>query len=189
MSLSTNVSNLATRVATEVKSVKTQINGNAPDLTALNTTTKTNLVAAINEILAIAGSNINDSATATTTTWSSSKTNSEIASAVAALVGTAPGTLDTLAELAASLQNDEGTIASLVTSIGTKANTSDVVLLTTAQTVAGIKTFTSSPVVPDSSFAIAKVTGLQTALDAKASTTDVGSTTTNFVTAFEAGLV
>jgi len=42
------------------------------------------------------------------------------------------------------------------------------VALTGAQTIAGIKTFSSSPVVPDSSFTIAKTTGLQTALDGKA---------------------
>jgi len=33
------------------------------------------------------------------------------------------------------------------------------------QTISGVKTFSSAPVVPDASFAIAKVSGLQTALD------------------------
>lgn len=41
------------------------------------------------------------------------------------------------------------------------------VKLTGAQTVAGVKTFSSPPAVPDGSFAISKVTGLQTALNAK----------------------
>lgn len=142
MSLSTNVSNLATRVATEVKGVKTLVNGNALDLTALNTTTKTNLVAAINEILALAGAKINDATTSTTTSWSSSKTNSEIAAAVSSLVGAAPGTLDTLAELATALQNDPNQITTILSNLASKANS-----------------------------------------------TDVGSTTTNYVTVFEAGLV
>ena len=34
------------------------------------------------------------------------------------------------------------------------------------QTISGVKTFSSAPVVPDASFSIAKVSGLQTALDA-----------------------
>ncbi len=55
MSLDTNLSDLATRVATEVKALRTLINGNAADLTALDTTTTTNLVAAINEVLAGGG--------------------------------------------------------------------------------------------------------------------------------------
>lgn len=50
MSLATNLQNFATRVATESKSLRTLINGNQADLTALTTTTKINLVAAINEI-------------------------------------------------------------------------------------------------------------------------------------------
>lgn len=49
MSFASNVSNLATRISTEVKALRTLINGNASDLSALNTTAKTNLVAAINE--------------------------------------------------------------------------------------------------------------------------------------------
>lgn len=52
--------------------------------------------------------------------------------------------------------------------VDTKANDSDVVKLAGNQTVAGTKTFSSAPSVPDSSFSIAKTTGLQTALDAKA---------------------
>lgn len=50
MSLSTNITNLATRIATECKALRTLINGNATDLSALTTTAKTNLVAAINEL-------------------------------------------------------------------------------------------------------------------------------------------
>lgn len=189
MSLVTNVSNLATRIATEVKALRTLINGNAADLSSLTTTDKTNLVAAINEVKAVAGASINDATTSTTSVWSSSKTNTAISSAVSALVDAAPGTLDTLNELAAALGDDPSFATTITTSIGTKANDSDVVKLTGAQTVAGIKTFTSAPIVPDASFAIAAVNGLQTALDAKATSANVGDTTTNFVTTFEAGLV
>lgn len=55
MSLATNVSDLATRIATEAKALRTLINGNAADLSALTTTAKTNLVAAINELDAAIG--------------------------------------------------------------------------------------------------------------------------------------
>lgn len=80
MTLVSNLSALAVRVGTESKSLRTLINGNAPDLSALDTTAQTNLVAAINEIygaLATAAG-INDATTTTTTTWSSSKIDTEL---------------------------------------------------------------------------------------------------------------
>lgn len=55
MSLVTQLTDLATRIATELKAHKILINNNATDLSALNTTAKTNLVAAINEVLAATG--------------------------------------------------------------------------------------------------------------------------------------
>jgi hypothetical protein len=54
MSLETNLSNLATRSATEAKSLRTLINGNAANLTALDTDAQDNLVNAINEVFAMA---------------------------------------------------------------------------------------------------------------------------------------
>lgn len=59
-------------------------------------------------------------------------------------------------------------------SVSAKADDSAVVKLTGVQTVAGVKTFSSAPVVPDASFAIAKTSGLQSAIDAKA---DAAATT------------
>lgn len=84
MSLATNVTDLATRVATEAKSLRTLINGNAADLSSLTTTTKTNLVAAISEVhdeldsVAGSASGINDGATSGSTTWSSTKISTEL---------------------------------------------------------------------------------------------------------------
>lgn len=52
--LETRLRNLATRAATESKSLRTLINNNLADLAALTTTVKTNLVAAINEVRALA---------------------------------------------------------------------------------------------------------------------------------------
>lgn len=50
MSLNTNIQNLAVRAATEAKSLRTLVNGNVSDLTALSTTAQGNLVSAINEL-------------------------------------------------------------------------------------------------------------------------------------------
>lgn len=52
--LQTRLNNLATRVATECKAIRTLVNGNVADLAALTTTAKTSLVAAINEVRALA---------------------------------------------------------------------------------------------------------------------------------------
>ena len=51
--------------------------------------------------------------------------------------------------------------------LNAKADDSAVVKLTGNQTVAGTKTFSSAPVVPDGSFPLAKVAGAQAAIDAK----------------------
>lgn len=219
MSLATNVTNLATRVATEMKSVRTLVNGNATDLSSLTTTAKANLVAALNELktdltslsgalssyetsndadissiqgdistinstlvslqnaidtLDVSGqvnAIIDDTGTSASKVWSSTKTNSEITAAVAAVVDAAPASLDTLNELAAALGDDASFAATITALIGGKADAVH-------------------------SHAISDVTGLQSALDSKASasalstlTTNVGDTTTNYVTTFEAGLV
>lgn len=59
-------------------------------------------------------------------------------------------------------------ITNLETSNATKALDSVVVKLSGNQTIAGTKTFSAAPVVPDNSFAISAISGLQTALNSKA---------------------
>lgn len=120
MSLDTNLRNLATAVGADIKQVKTWINGNGADLSGLTTTTKVSLLAAINELktavdaaASSGGASIDDGNTSAATVWSSSKTNTEISSAVSALVGAAPAALDTLAELATALQSDPNVITAL----------------------------------------------------------------------------
>jgi hypothetical protein len=171
MSLETNVSSLATRVATEFKTIRTQLTGNnTGSLAALTTTQKGSLIAAINEldaaIEALAGSEggatVDDENTSTLTVWSSSKTDAEISAAISALVDAAPGVLDTLNELAAALNDDPDFATTITGQIAGKVS------LTGNETIDGTKTFSSAPVVPDGSFTIAKTTGLQGALDAKA---------------------
>lgn len=63
--------------------------------------------------------------------------------------------------------------ATLTTALASKADDSAVVKLTGTQTIAGAKTFSTSPIVPDNSFAQAKVIGLVTAIAAKADDTAV----------------
>lgn len=169
MSLSTNVSNLATRVATEIKSVRTLVNGNAVDLSSLTTTDKSNLVNALNELnSAIAAIDltdlISDTTTATTSTWSSTKITGVIDAAVSDLVDGAPELLNTLNELAAALGDDENFATSISNALAGKADSVHT-------------------------HAISDITGLQGALDDKVETIDIGDTSANYVTTFEAGLV
>lgn len=174
MTLAANTSDLALRVATEAKALRTLLNGNAPTNAALQTANKANLVAAINElqssIVSGGGAAIDDTTPSASKVYSSSKTDSQIQTAVAALVSSAPGVLDTLKELADALGGDPNFASTITSLIGTKANDDAVVKLNGAQTIGGVKTFTDPPVVPNNSFAIAKTIGLQPALDGKAAT-------------------
>lgn len=127
MSLATNVQTLATAIGTDVKSVRTMLNGNLTDLSTLSTTTKASLLAAINEVKAqadsLAGAGtvaINDTTASTTSVYSSTKTNTAISAAVAALVASSPATLDTLDELAAALGDDPSFATTMTTALGNR---------------------------------------------------------------------
>jgi hypothetical protein len=175
MSLTSNLTSAFTRVATEAKALRTLMNGNAADNTALTTTAKSNLVAAINElnaaITSLSGSaaGINDASTATTTTWSSQKTSDQIAASKASILGGAGAAYDTLKELQDLLTSDETGNASAIAAINTalgnrvRADTAAQGLTTTQKANA------------------------RTNIDTYG-TTDVGDVTTNFVTTFEFGL-
>ena len=82
--LVTRISDLATRIAAEIKSLHTLVNGNAADLSALTTTDKSSLVAALNELRSYAVSVIDDTATSASTakTWSASKITGQINAAI-----------------------------------------------------------------------------------------------------------
>ncbi len=136
--LQVRITDLATRVATEIKSVKTLVNGNAADLSALTTTQKTSLVAAVNELktaLDALGTplTISDSTSSTTQVWSSSKVSSEITAAKNALTNGATAALDTLYELAAALGNDANFASTITTALGYRLRFDDVQTLTTEQ--------------------------------------------------------
>lgn len=245
MSLSTNVNNLATAIATSVKSLWTTINGNDGSGFSRLSTSATNLVDAINEVNdAVAGATgIDDGTTGSSTTWSSqkisdedddirsdlgadiaakpsindstasgssvyssTKTDSQIAAAVAAvpapesiiddttaaddtvyssnktdvqiatavadLVDSAPGTLDTLSELAAALGGDADFATTVSTALGNRVRTD-----TASQ---GLNSTQQSNARTNIAAAAAS--------DLSALVTAVGDTTTNYVTTFEGGL-
>ena len=131
MSLTTNLSNLVTRMATEFRALRVLISGTSTgDLSGLETNA-TNIVAAVNEVRTevqgIAGSTvINDAVVGTDTTYSSMKIDADIMAAVATTVDAAPDSLNTLNELAAALGDDENFAASVTAQIATKANIADV---------------------------------------------------------------
>lgn len=94
-----------------------------------------------------------------------------VAAAIAALGVATPDATTSLkgkVELATTAEATTGTDSTrAVTPDGLQASiNAQAVKLTGAQTIAGVKTFSAAPVVPDSSFTIAKTTGLQAALSA-----------------------
>lgn len=105
MTLSANISSLAIRIATEFKTERTVTAGIRADLSALES-----VVAGMSGD----GAAINDGTVSTSSVWSSSKTDSSIKSAVAALVDSAPEALDTLKELATALQDEQGATATIL---------------------------------------------------------------------------
>ncbi|OJY68183.1 MAG: hypothetical protein BGP16_15080 [Sphingobium sp. 66-54] len=175
--LVTRIGDLATRVATESKAHKTLINGNAADLSALTTTTKTNLVAALNELKGglsdlegqlAASTSINDEAspTSSTETYSVSKIIDVVNTAIAAVTNGAPEALDTLDELAAALGDDGNFAATVTTSLANRVRTDTAAQGLTTQ----------------------QQTNARTNIGA-VGTAEIGTPDTNFVDTFNAGLV
>ena len=113
-------------------------------------------------------------------------TTAFVSTAVSNLVDSAPGTLDTLNELAAALGDDPNFATSVSTSIGTKLDASHDMTLTLNGDVSGAATFTNmgnatlTVTVADDSHnhTVANVDGLATCLSGKASTN--GSLGQNF---------
>lgn len=123
MPFTTNIQNLATRIGTEFKAIRTLISGSGTGGVSGLATTAQNLVAAINEVKdtadAAAGGGV-DLATVQAEAQSAATT------AVNALIDGAPAALDTLNELAAAMDDNASYAASVTTALGTKANSADV---------------------------------------------------------------
>ena len=138
MSLENKIIALAQAVGADVKALK----ASAGDLTALSTTAKGNLVAAINELYAMAssaGATIDDNAGAgaTAVAWSADKIVSEIAIARQGakddLINGAGAALDTLKELADALNNDPNFAATIASDLANRVRYDDIQTLSAAQ--------------------------------------------------------
>ena len=118
MSLLTRITALINSIATDIKDVYAKI-GN---LNTLQTTTKSSLVGAINEIKASGGLQINDSTPSASTTFSGTAIDSKIATAKTEvkneILGGASAAYDTLQEIQAQMEADDTAAASLTTAVG-----------------------------------------------------------------------
>lgn len=118
MSLLTRITALINSIATDIKDVYAKI-GN---LNTLQTTTKSSLVGAINEIKASGVLQINDSTPSASTTFSGTAINSKIATAKTEvkneILGSASAAYDTLQEIQAQMEADDTAAASLTTAVG-----------------------------------------------------------------------
>lgn len=140
--LETRLRDLATRIATESKALRTLVNGNAADLAALSTTEKSNLVGALNELKGMIdalgeAAQINDAATNTSDTWSSQKISDTITAAINALTTGAPTALNTLDELAAAIGDDQNFAATITTALGNRLRFDAAQTLTAPQKAQG----------------------------------------------------
>jgi len=134
MPFSPNVQSAITRMATEFKTIRALTGA----LTSLNTTDKTSLVAAINEIKTAslnAGAQINDTTAGTGTVYSSSKTEAHVAERIAALVASSPALLDTLDEIAAAIGDDPNFAATMTAALGNRVRVDAAQTLTGAQQI------------------------------------------------------
>ncbi|MBK3748687.1 hypothetical protein [Stutzerimonas balearica] len=138
MTLETKIIAVVQAIGADIKDLRTK----QGDLTALSTTAKSNLVAAINELYGLLGSSgavIDDAAGdgATAVTWSADKIFDTIEAAKAAvkaeLTDGASTALDTLAELADALGNDPNYAATIATELGNRVRYDAAQTLTTAQ--------------------------------------------------------
>lgn len=163
MSLQTQLNSFVLRVAEEFNTVK----GRTGTLTALTTTDKSSLVAAINELKAaiLTAVAIDDLQVSNTTTYSSNKIVTLLDALKVDILGGADPAYDTLLELQQALQNDQTGIAALTAAIEVR------VRFDAPQTL----TLIEQQQARDNIGAVAS--------------SDIGDVTTDFVAIFEAALV
>lgn len=118
MSLVTRITALINSIATDIKDVYAKI-GN---LSSLQTTNKSSLVGAINELKSSGGLQINDTTPSTSTTFSGTAIDNKIATAKTEvkneILGGASAAYDTLQEIQAQMEADDTAAASLTTAVG-----------------------------------------------------------------------
>lgn len=125
MSMTNGLVLLAQAIGADISSINTRIGA----VSALTTTEKANLVGALNEVraklltvesTANGAAKINDAAPGAGTTYSSSKIESYVTAAIAALVDGAPATFDTLKEIADYISSDQTAMGALTTAINNR---------------------------------------------------------------------
>lgn len=175
MTLEARLLALVNAIGPDIKALKTADG----DLTALSTTAKSNLVAAINEVYAMAqsaaggGVAINDAAGdgVTTQTWSADKIGDSILASINSLrtelTNGASAALDTFGEIATQLAADETAAAALSTAVSNR------VRYDAAQTLTGTQQTQAR-----SNIAAADAAALSTL------TTNVGNTDQDLVAAY-----
>lgn len=136
--LSSNLVLLSQAIGVDISSLTVRIG----TMSSLSTTEKSNLVGALNEVRSLlltvqstanGAAKINDTAAATTTTYSSSKVESFVTAKIAALVNGAPATFDTLKEIADYIASDQTATGALTTAIGSRVRFDAAQTLTAAE--------------------------------------------------------
>ena len=126
MSLVTKMTAFVSSVGTDIKNLTTKI-GN---LANLQTTDKSSLVSAINELKSFQVTNIDDVNASTTTTFSGTAIQQKISVAKTEvkneILGSASTAYDTLQEIQGFIENDSSATASLVTAVADRVKYSDV---------------------------------------------------------------
>ena len=126
MSLATKMTAFVSSVGTDIKNLTTKI-GN---LANLQTTDKSSLVSAINELKSFQVTNIDDVNASTTTTFSGIAIQQKISAAKTEvkneILGGASTAYDTLQEIQGFIENDSSATASLVTAVADRVKYSDV---------------------------------------------------------------
>uniref|UniRef100_A0AB74UGH8 Tail fiber protein n=1 Tax=Caulobacter phage BL57 TaxID=3348355 RepID=A0AB74UGH8_9VIRU len=133
--LEVRIRDLTTRIATEFKTVRTELQSHDGDLSTLKTTAKANLVAAINELYDYSHALVDDTAlgTSTTKTWSAAKIAAQIQAAKDSLTNGAGAALDTLKELADAIGNDSNFAATVTAALGNRVRFDAAQTLTAPQ--------------------------------------------------------
>ena len=126
MSLVTKITAFINSVGTDIKNLTAKI-GN---LANLQTTDKSSLVSAINEIKDSAGTNIDDVNASTTTTFSGTAIQEKITAAKTEvkneILGGASPAYDTLQEIQDFIESDSSATAALVTAVADRVKYSDI---------------------------------------------------------------
>ena len=126
MSLVTKITAFINSVGTDIKNLTAKI-GN---LANLQTTDKSSLVSAINEIKDSAGTNIDDVNASTTTTFSGTAIQEKITAAKTEvkneILGGASPAYDTLQEIQGFIESDSSATAALVTAVADRVKYSEI---------------------------------------------------------------